>query len=63
VSQTPADVNALRAAVAEQEMARMMAEARADELHAQMKLLEERALRRRLHRPIELQEDNGEDGP
>jgi len=63
VSQMPADVNALRAAVAEQEMARMMAEARADELHAQMKLLEERALRRRLHRPIELQEDNGEDGP
>ena len=41
----------------------MMAEARADELHAQMKLLEERALRRRLHRPIELQEDYGEDRP
>ena len=48
-SELPTDVSALRIAVAEQEMARMMAEARADELHVQVRLLEEQSLRWRLH--------------
>ena len=43
------DVNELRAALAEQEMRRLMAEARADELLVQVRLLEERGLRLRLH--------------
>ena len=42
------DVNELRAALAEQEMRRLMAEARADELLVQVRLLEERGLRLRL---------------
>lgn len=44
-------VDSLRAALAEQEMARMMAEARADELQSQVRLLEEQGLRVRLHPP------------
>ena len=43
------DVATLRAALAEQEMARLMAEARCDELQSQVRLLEEQGLRRRLH--------------
>lgn len=43
------DVNALRTAVAEQEMRRMMVEARCDELQAQVRLFEEQGLRMRLH--------------
>ena len=39
----------LRTALAEQEMRRLMAEARADELAAQVRLFEERGLRLRLH--------------
>jgi DNA repair exonuclease SbcCD ATPase subunit len=39
----------LRAALAEQEMRRMMAEARADELASQVRLFEEQGLRLRLH--------------
>ena len=50
-SKTPADVSALRAALAEQEMARAMADARADELCAQVRMLEEQGLRLRLHAP------------
>lgn len=43
------DVQELRAALAEQEMRRMMAEARTDELQAQVRLFEEQGLRLRLH--------------
>ena len=43
------DVYELRTALAEQEMRRLMAEARADELAAQVRLFEERGLRLRLH--------------
>ena len=42
---------ALRATLAEMETARMLAEARADELAAQVRLLEEQGLRLRLHPP------------
>lgn len=45
------DVNELRAALAEQEMRRLMAEARSDELQAQVRLFEEQGLRLRLHPP------------
>ena len=44
-------VDELRAAVAEQEMRRLMAEARVDELQAQVRLFEEKGLRLRLHPP------------
>ena len=43
------DVTELRAALAEQEMRRLMAEARSDELQAQVRLFEEQGLRMRLH--------------
>ena len=45
------DLGALRASLAEQEMRRLMAEARADELQAQVRLFEEQGLRLRLHPP------------
>ena len=45
------DVHELQAAVAEQEMRRLIAEARCDELSAQVRLLEEKGLRLRLHPP------------
>jgi hypothetical protein len=45
----PDDLGELRAALAEQEMRRLMAEARADELQAQVRLFEEQGLRLRLH--------------
>ena len=44
-------IDALRAALAEQEMRRLMAEARCDELQAQVRLFEEQGLRLRLHPP------------
>ena len=47
------DVHALRAALAEQEMLKLMAEARSDELQAQVRLFEEQGLRLRLHPPVE----------
>ena len=46
-----AEAEALRATLAEMETARMLAEARADELAAQVRLLEEQGLRLRLHPP------------
>lgn len=46
-----AKADALRAALGEQEIARMRAEARADELQAQVQMLEEQGLRLRLHQP------------
>lgn len=45
------EVDALRTALGEQELARLRAEARADELQAQVRLLEEQGLRLRLHLP------------
>ena len=51
------DVTELRAALAEQEMRRLMAEARADELAAQVRLFEERGLRLRLH-PAQATDDD-----
>ena len=50
-SSRTAEVDALRAALAENETARLMAEARADELQSQVELLEEQGLRLRLHKP------------
>ena len=46
-----AEAETLRAALAEMETARMLAEARADELAAQVRLLEEQGLRLKLHPP------------
>eukprot|EP00326_Haptolina_ericina_P027866 CAMPEP_0181176272 /NCGR_PEP_ID=MMETSP1096-20121128/4539_1 /TAXON_ID=156174 ORGANISM="Chrysochromulina ericina, Strain CCMP281" /NCGR_SAMPLE_ID=MMETSP1096 /ASSEMBLY_ACC=CAM_ASM_000453 /LENGTH=157 /DNA_ID=CAMNT_0023264345 /DNA_START=1 /DNA_END=474 /DNA_ORIENTATION=+ len=51
VASAHAEVGALRAALGEQEVGRMVAEARADELQAQVRLLEEQGLRLRLHPP------------
>ena len=45
------DITAMRASLAEQEMRRMIAEARCDELQAQVRLFEEQGLRLRLHPP------------
>ena len=45
------DVGVLRAALSEQDMARKMAEARCDELQAQVRMLEEQKLREKLHHP------------
>lgn len=50
-SSRTAEVDALRAALAENETARLIAEARADELQAQVEMLEEQGLRLRLHKP------------
>ena len=47
----PDDLHDLRASLAEQEMRRLMAEARVDELLAQVRLFEEQGLRARLHPP------------
>ncbi|KAL1524275.1 hypothetical protein AB1Y20_019178 [Prymnesium parvum] len=52
-----AEMHAMRTALGEQELARMRAEARADELQAQVRLLEEQGLRLRLHRPPPITED------
>ena len=45
-----AEVDAMRAAIAENQTARLLAEARADELQAQVELLEEQGLRHRRER-------------
>ncbi len=55
---TRGEIEALRTAVAEQEMGKMVAEARVDELQAQIRLMEEQGLRQRLHPP-----PLGDDGP
>ena len=53
-----ADITAMRASLAEQEMRRMVAEARCDELQAQVRLFEEQGLRLRLH-PAPVQQPYG----
>ena len=58
-----AEPEALRVALAEQELARMRAEARADELQAQVRLLEEQGLRLRLHLPPVPSEGSSKDRP
>ena len=51
VGATPVSTDALRAALAEQEVARLMAEARSAQLEEQMQLMEEHALAGLLQRP------------
>jgi len=53
------ETESLRAALLEQEIARVAAEARADQLEGQVRLLEEQALRRRLH-PVPRQDHEQE---